>query len=94
MNNEYVLTGYTLMNKYMTEQRIKTRERNFRRRLDRFYEKHKDDKVLSLESEKEFLQLEQYFFNNVLIAESNQEKALVNFLNVIANVDYSKKGEE
>ena len=94
MNNEYVVTGYTLMNKYMTEQRIKTRERNFRRRLDRFYEKHKDEKVLSLESEKEFLQLEQYFFNNVLIAENNQEKALVNFLNVVANVDYSKKGEE
>ena len=94
MNNKYVTDGYTLMNKYMTEQRIKTRERNFRRRLGRFYEKHKDEKVLSLESEKEFLQLEQYFFNNVLIAENNQEKALVNFLNVVANVDYTKKGEE
>ena len=68
MNNKYVTDGYTLMNKYMTEQRIKTRERNFRRRL--------------------------YFFNNVLIAENNQEKALVNFLNVVANVDYTKKGEE
>lgn len=94
MNNKYVTDGYTLMNKYMTEQRIKTRERNFRRRLDRFYEKHKDEEILSLESEKEFLQLEQYFFNNVLIAENNQEKALVNFLNVVANVDYTKKGEE
>ena len=94
MNSKYVIDGYTLMNKYMTEQRIKTRERNFRRRLDRFYEKHKDEEILSLESEKEFLQLEQYFFNNVLIAENNQEKALVNFLNVVANVDYTKKGEE
>lgn len=91
MEGKYFIEGYKLMNEYMTENKIKTRERNFRRRLDTFYKKHKDKKVLDLEEEKEYLQLEKYFYNNILNPQSNEEKALINALNIFADVEYDNK---
>ena len=90
MDKEYFTEGYTLMMNYLREQRILTRERNFRNRLDRWYNKNKDKTMLSLEEEKEYLQLEKYFYNNILEANTNQEKALVNTLNILADVDLEK----
>ena len=89
MNREYFTEGYNLMMDYMCSERILTRERKFRQRLDRWYNKNKDSDVLSLEQEKEFIQLEQYFFNNIAPAPSNtHDQAAVNFLNIVADVDY------
>lgn len=90
MNVKYLEEGYVLMNQYMKENKIKTRERNFRRRLDNFYNKHKDKEVLNLEEERQYLQLEKYFYNNVLIAKTNHEKALTNTLNILADVEYQE----
>lgn len=91
MDNEYFTEGYVLMNEYMKEQRIKTRERNFRRRLDNFYKKHKDKEILSLEEEKEYLQLEKYFYNNIVSPTTTKEKALTSQLNILADVGYESK---
>lgn len=88
MDIDYFIKGYNLMMTYMREERILTKERNFRNRLDRFYNKHKDEEFLDLESERVFLQLYKYFFNNILKQTNNHEKGLVEFLNIISDVDY------
>ena len=87
MDNQYFTEGYNLMNNYISEHKIKTRERNFRRRLDNWYNKNKDKDMLSIEEEQKYLKLEQYFYNNILTPETREEKALVNTLNLLANLD-------
>lgn len=88
MDAEYFIEGYTLMIQYLREKRILTKERKFRYRLDRFYEKNKDKKVLDLKEEQEYLQLEKYFYNEIIQPTSNEEYALTNYLNIVANVKY------
>lgn len=89
MDNKYMTEGYSLMIQYLKEQRILTKQRNFRRRLDNFYKQHKDQETLTLEDEKEYLQLEKYFFNNILEQRNNKDKAYVQFLNIIADAPNS-----
>ena len=88
MDKEYFIEGYELMIQYLRERRILTKERKFRYRLDKFYEKHKDDSFLDLEDEREYLQLEKYFYNNIISPSTKEEHALTNYLNIVANVEY------
>lgn len=83
--------GYQLMIQYLREQRILTKERSFRRKLDNFYNKHKTQDILTLDEEKEYLQLEKYFFNNILEQKNREEKAQVKFLNIVADVPINKR---
>lgn len=78
---------------YLREQKILTKERNFRNRLDRWYNKNKDKKTLSLTEEKEYLQLEQYFYNNIVQASNSFEKGLVNVLNILADLELKENTE-
>lgn len=87
MDNEYVKEGYNRMMNYMREKRILTRERNFRGRLERFYNKYKDKSFLDVNEELEYLKLERYFYNEILTPNTAEEQALVNFLNVVTSVD-------
>ena len=88
MDAKYFIEGYTLMIQYLRENRILTKERNFRNRLERFYEMNKDKEVLDLKEEREYLQLEKYFYNNVIEPRTTEEHALTNYLNIVANVKY------
>lgn len=87
MDNSYFTEGYNLMMKYLKENKILTKERNFRNRLERWYNKNKDKTILSLTEEREYLQLEKYFFNNILSPSNSHEQALTNTLNILADVD-------
>lgn len=89
MDTEYFIEGYTLMNEYMKQERIKTRERKFRRKLDKFYEKHKHQEYLNPVEEKEYLLLEQYFYNNIAKPTNSTEKGLCETLNILSNIDYT-----
>lgn len=82
MDNKYFTEGYNLMFDYMKKQRILTKERNFRRRLDNFYNNHKDEDWLSEKDEFEYLELERYFYTNILPPSNNEEKALSNMLDI------------
>lgn len=88
MNVEYMLEGYGLMMTYMREQRILTKHKSFRRKLDKFYNTYKDKEILDLHEEKEYLQLEQYFYNTIVKPSNSNEQALTTVLNLLANVDY------
>lgn len=87
MDISYLEEGYTLMIGYMRQNKILTKERNFRRRLDTFYNKHKDDNELGVNEELEYLKLERYFYNNIIAPSNNEEKALTNFLNILTSID-------
>ena len=87
MDIDYVKEGYSLMIGYMRENKILTKERNFRRRLDTFYNKHKDDTFLDVNVELEYLKLEKYFYNNIVTPSNSNEEALTNFLNIVTSID-------
>lgn len=87
MDIEYVKEGYALMMEYMREEKILTRERKFRRKLDKIYEEYKDKDWLDVEEELEYLKLEKYFFNNIISPRNSSEEALTNFLNIITSID-------
>lgn len=94
MNGEYFVEGYNLMMDYMRVNRILTKERNFRRRLDKFYNKHKDEKMLMGDEEFEYLELEKYFYNNILAPTTTEEQALTNMLNIFTNLKYKMEEAE
>lgn len=81
LSKEYVLEGYNLMMDYIIENRIKTKNRNFVRRLENFYNKNKD-KDLEGKDELKYLNLELEFYNTVCIPCNNNEKALLEFLKI------------
>ena len=84
MNAEYMREGYELMMAYMAEKRIKTKHRNFTQRLKRFYNKHKDQEYLSIREKAKYLQLEQYFYNNIAEPTNKEEHAAREVLNILA----------
>lgn len=82
----YIEEGYKLMTTYITENRIKTKNRKFLRRLDKFYKKYTEKETLTLEEEKEYLELEKEFYNTILPAPDNTEdKASLEVLNILTN---------
>lgn len=83
MDKEYVTEGYTLMMDYMTENHIKTKHRNFLRRLERFYENNKG-KTLQGKEEMKYLTLEKYFFTNVVPPQTNEQRAMLEFLKIVS----------
>ena len=88
MDDKYIEEGYKLMNQYITEKRIKTKNRKFLRKLDKFYNNYKaKNEPLTIEEEQEYLQLEKEFYNEILqeAPESNEDKASLEVLNVLAN---------
>lgn len=89
MKKEYMQEGYQLMTDYITEQRIKTKNRKFLRKLDKFYKNHQDQD-LTYEEEIEYLKLEKEFYNTIAIPESNEDKALVEVLNVLTQAETPK----
>ena len=88
MDDKYIEEGYELITQYITEKRIKTKNRKFLRRLDKFYNNYKSKETpLTVEEEQEYLQLEKEFYNDILqeAPETNEEKASLEVLNVLAN---------
>ena len=84
MDKEYVTEGYTLMTDYLTENRIKTKHRNFLRRLERFYDNNQG-KMLDGKEEQKYLELEKYFFTNIVPPTDNQQKASVEVLKIFTS---------
>lgn len=88
MDDKYIEEGYKLITEYITEKRIKTKNRKFLRRLDKFYNNYKAKETpLTVEEEQEYLRLEKEFYNTILQEqpESNEDKASLEVLNVLAN---------
>lgn len=86
MDNEYFTEGYNLMMSYMRSKRILTKERKFRRKLDKFYEKYKDTPRLEFGESVEYLELEKYFYTNIAPPSNSEEQALSNMLGIITQV--------
>lgn len=84
MNNEYVCEGYNLMSAYLKENKLKTKHRNFVRRLDRFYNKNKDKDILDVKDELKYLELEKYFFENIAPPKTTEEMASLEFLKIMS----------
>ena len=84
MNAEYVSEGYSLMMEYMKENRIKTRHRNFVRRLNNFYNKYEGVDLEGVD-ELRYLELEKYFFENIAPPQNNNEQALVEVLKILSS---------
>ena len=86
MDNKYIEEGYQLMTTYITEKRIKTKNRKFLRKLDKFYNNYTSKETpLTIGEEMEYLQLEKEFYNNILqeAPETNEDKASLEVLNVL-----------
>lgn len=82
--DDYIEEGYQLMIKYITENRIKTRNRKFLRKLDKFYNKYQEKQELTLDEEKEYLELEKEFYTTILpLPENPQDKASLEVLNIL-----------
>ena len=77
MQAEYMKEGYQLMTEYITENRIKTKNRTFLRGLNKFYEAHKNDNILDEDAELEYLELEKQFYTSIAAPEKDEDKALV-----------------
>lgn len=86
MNADYMREGYTLMMDYLAENKIKTKHRNFVARLKRFHKKYSGEEYLEFSAEAKYLELEKYFYTNVLEPETNDEKAAVEVLKILSNV--------
>lgn len=96
MDDTYIEEGYTLITQYITEKRIKTKNRKYLRKLDKFYNNYKEkNEPLTVEEEQEYLQLEKEFYNEILqeSPESNEDKASLEVLNVLASAP-AKNPEE
>ena len=91
MNLEYYMEGYYLMMSYLKENKILTKERNFRKRLDNWYKRNKDSESINDVEQLKYLKLEQYFYNNILSPESEEEKVLTNFLNNVVSNEGNKE---
>lgn len=91
MNLEYYIEGYSLMMSYLKENKILTKERNFRKRLDNWYKRNKDSGSINDVEQLKYLKLEQYFYNNILSPESEEEKVLTNFLNNVVSNEGNKE---
>ena len=88
IDDKYIEEGYELITQYITEKRIKTKNRKFLRRLDKFYNNYKAKETpLTVEEEQEYLQLEKEFYNDILQEEpeTKEDKASLEVLNVLAN---------
>lgn len=85
MNNEYIDEGYKLMTTYITEKRIKTKNRKFLRKLDKFYKKYSEkEDDLTVEEEQEYLELEKEFFTTILpVPDNPEDKASLEVLNIL-----------
>ena len=97
MDDKYIEEGYGLITQYITEKRIKTKNRKFLRKLDKFYDKYKAKTgPLTIEEEQEYLQLEKEFYNNILqeAPESKEDKANLEVLNVLANAPSNQSKEK
>jgi len=82
--DKYIEEGYKLMTEYITDNRIKTKNRKFLRRLDKFYKKYTEKDTLTLEEEKEYLELEKEFYTTILPAPENPEdKANLEVLKIL-----------
>ena len=82
--DSYIEEGYRLMTQYITDNRIKTKNRKFLRKLDKFYNKYQEKDHLSLEEEKEYLELEKEFYTTIAPAPDNPEdKASLEVLNIL-----------
>lgn len=80
----YIEEGYKLMTTYITENRIKTKNRKFLRKLDKFYKKYQEKQDLTLEEEKEYLELEKEFYTTILpLPDNPQDKASLEVLNIL-----------
>lgn len=91
MDDNYIEEGYHLMTEYITENRIKTKNRKFLRKLDKFYNAYKEKtEPLTVAEEQEYLQLEQEFYNNIVSGEpeDNADKASLEVLNILANAQH------
>lgn len=96
MDDNYIDEGYNLITQYITENRIKTKNRKFLRRLDKFYNKYKEKtEPLTVEEEQEYLQLEKEFYNDILPEEpeNNEDKASLEVLNILANAPTTSSDE-
>lgn len=91
--SDYITEGYNLMTAYITENRIKTRNRKFLRKLDKFYEKYNNkNKQISIEEEKEYLKLEKEFYTTILPAPDNAEdKASLEVLNILTQANSNEE---
>ena len=95
MDESYIDEGYQLMTQYITENRIKTRNRKFLRKLDKFYDNFRsNDKKLTQNEEQEFLKLERYFFTVILDEPSSAvDLAQLQLLKILSSVELSDDKE-
>lgn len=82
MKRELVDEGYNLMMSYIADNRIKTKHRNFVRRLQNFYGKLDTDEITG-EAELKFLKFEQEFFTDICPPVSTEDQAQVEVLNIM-----------
>ena len=91
MDDKYIEEGYKLMTTYITEQRIKTRNRKFLNRLEKFYKRYQESSVLSVTDEQEYLRLEKEFYTTILPEpDNNEDKANLEFLKIVSGVDINE----
>lgn len=82
----YIEEGYKLMTTYITENRIKTKNRKFLRRLDKFYKKYKEKESLTIEEEKEYLELEKEFYTTIApLPDNPEDKASLEVLKILTS---------
>lgn len=80
----YIEEGYKLMTTYITENRIKTKNRKFLRRLDKFYKKYEEKESLTIEEEKEYLELEKEFYTTIApLPDNPEDKASLEVLKIL-----------
>lgn len=84
--DNYIEEGYKLMTDYITENRIKTRNRKFLRRLDKFYKKYCEKESLTIEEEKEYLELEKEFYTTIApLPDNPEDKASLEVLKILTS---------
>lgn len=92
MDDKYIEEGYKLMTTYITEQRIKTKNRKFLNRLEKFYKRYQESSVLSVTDEQEYLRLEKEFYTIILPEpDNNEDKANLEFLKMVSRVDINEE---
>lgn len=85
LSKEYVNQGYSLIQEYLTENKLRTKERNFIKRFDTWYNRYKDEDFVDGKAEERYVKLEHYFYTNILKPRTQHEKALTKTLDIINN---------
>ena len=83
---DVILTGYELMYEYITENRIKTKNRKFLRKLDKFHRKYtRTDYELTREDKLEWLELEKEFYTTICKPVTREQEAILQTVRILTS---------